>query len=396
MHPSPLFSPRRPWALLAAGLLFGAACFIAGRQSSTWRAAPPAGPARTSERAPGAARAARSQAALSGRSMAAGWDRTSWQALKSRPATEARNAGLAGLLEALAASDPSAALALAQAENNRLLRDQFLHAVLRGWARTAPDDAAHWALALPDPSLREAALQSVLAGAAAGSPDAAIRTGQALIAQNPGEAVGYGSHLIDALCAAGDFDAAAAVAGAGSDGQRPFWLGEAYSKWASQDPTAAAEAASAVGDPAARTLALHGVIGGWSEADPAGAVQFATQLPDGADKSGLISQALQRWTRVDIKAASEWINGHELGAAMDQGVSSVATQDYLRPEVAATWAESVADPQLRSQTLVTVLRNWATQDLPAAQRYFQSSGQLLPEDRQEVAGVISTLGGASP
>ncbi len=311
-------------------------------------------------------------------------------------AAPVRNAGLAALLAALAATDPNGALALAQAEPNRLLREQLTQAVLRGWAQTAPDDAAHCALLLSDPAEREAALKAVFAGAVAGSPDAALRTGQALIAQDPGEAVGYGGALIDALCDAGHFESAARLGEGGSDGQRQFWLGEAYSKWAAQQPDLAAQAASSLADPATRNLALHGVIGGWAEANPAAAVQFSTQLPEDSDKASLISQALQRWTRVDIKSASDWINQHELGPVMDQGVASVATQDYLKPTVAASWAESVVDPKLRSETLVAVLRNWATLDLPAAQRYYEASQQLLPEDRQEIAGVISTLSGQTP
>ena len=107
----------------------------------------------------------------------------------------------------------------------------------------------------------------------------------------------------------------------------------------------------------------------------------------------MLSQALQRWTKVDLKAASEWINHNELGAAMDEGVASVATQDYLKPDVAVSWAESVVDPKKRSETLVAVLRNWSTSDLAAMKQYFDSTTQLLPEDRQEIAGVIATLSG---
>jgi hypothetical protein len=78
---------------------------------------------------------------------------------------------------------------------------------------------------------------------------------------------------------------------------------------------------------------------------------------------------------------------------MDEGVAAVASMDSLKPDVAIGWAESVVDPKLRSETLVTVLRNWVTVDLATAENYFNTTHDLLPEDRQELAGVIATLKG---
>jgi hypothetical protein len=313
--------------------------------------------------------------------------------LLSRPATAVRNAALAALLQTLAASDPAQALALAQAEGNRVLRTQLLHAVLRGWATVAPLDAMKWVSTSVHPLEREMALNEIFSGAVAANPEQAVRTGKILMAQEPGEAANYGSHLIDALCDAGHFDIAAQLAASGDETQRPLWLGEAYSKWAMLQPEEAARAAAALEDPALRKAALHGAVGGWAEADPAALIQFVAQLPADEEKNSMLSQALRRWTKVDLKAASEWINHNELGAAADEGVASVASQDYLKPDVAVSWAESVVNPKLRSETLVTVLRNWATSDLPAVKRYLDATSQLLPEDRQEIVGVVATLSG---
>ena len=386
---------------IAGALVFGGICFLAGRFF------PPTPPPLASLQTPGDTlhpiATANASAIPPARETPGGfaldspaWNEKQWRDLVSQPATSSRNAALAKLLEVLAATNPAQALALAQAEGNRVFRDQLVLAVLHGWARLAPTDAAKWALAWPNPREREAALTAVFTGAVAANPEEAVRTAKSLIAQNPGEAVSYGGHLIDALCDAGHFDVAAKMAAGGDDNQRSFWLGSAYSKWATLQPEQAAQAAAALADPTMRNLALHGVVGGWVEADPASVIQFVTQLPPADDKSSMISQALHRWTRVDLKAASDWINHNEMGAAMDEGISSVATQDYIKPDVAVSWAESVINPTLRSQTLVAVLRNWATVDLPAMKHYFETSQQLLPDDRQEIAGVIATLGGQSP
>jgi hypothetical protein len=277
-----------------------------------------------------------------------------------------------------------------------MLRDIFVQAVLRGWAQSSPTDAAHYALKLPTPSACEAGLNSVFSGAVAANPQEALRTGQLLIQERPGEAVGIGGHLIDALCQTGDFRTATEFAAAGSDTTRPFWMGAAYSKWAAFQPDAAAQAAASIADPTLRSQALHGVVGGWSMADPASLVKYVTHLPPDADKSSMVSQALQRWARVSPAAAADWLNNNEGGPEMDHGIASVATMEALKPDVAVSWAESISNPKLRSETLVSVLRSWATVDLAATKSYFEKSKDLLPEDRSEIVGVITTLSGQSP
>lgn len=324
------------------------------------------------------------------------WSTDAWQRLRGEPATDRRNHQLAALVEALAEHAPEQALRLVEGETNLLLRENLLEAALRGWAHTAPLAAGRWAFNQPDPASREAAFTAVFSGAVAANSADAVAAGNELIAEHPEEAVGLGSHLIDALCHAGEFAAAARFAASGTPSLQGSWIGGAYANWAALQPEDAAQAAAAVPDAATRSLALHGVIGGWTRADPAAAVNFAVQLPDDADRSSLVSQALLRWTRVDLKAASDWINTHDLGPALDQGVAAVATRDYLKPDVAVSWAESVSDPKLRSATLVDVLRRWATTDLAGARQYFESTTYLAGNDRQEVAGVIATLSGQAP
>jgi hypothetical protein len=322
-----------------------------------------------------------------------GWDEKKWNDLISQPGSPARNAALAAMLEKLGATDPVRAMAFAQAEGNLRVREDLVQASLHGWARTSPTNAANWALALADSNERERALSTVFAGAVAADPDEAVRLGKLVIAQNPDEAAGYGSRLIDALCANGNFDKAAQMAVSGEDQTRSDWMGEAYSKWAEFQPEQAADAAAAITDPQEKIQALHGIVGGWAEADPEGLVQFVMQLPADADRSSLLSQSLERWAKENPAEASQWINDSQPGPEFDQGIAAVATMDSLKPDIAIGWAESVLDPKLRSETLVTVLRNWATSDLPAAKQYFDSTQDLLPEDRQEVADVIAAISG---
>jgi hypothetical protein len=397
-------SPRFRMALALVGaFLLGIFCFFAGRlsvqqtnahlrdqtENSTPRPPTISGALTNAIVNPATARTA-SAGVPPGSS---GWDEKLWQQISAEPGSPARAAALTAMLEKLAGADPERAMALARAEGNLKLRESLMQASLRGWARLSPTNAAAWALALPDANARETALSSVFAGLVTADPAQALSLGKMLIQQHPDEAISYGSRLVDALCDAGNFEAAAQMAAGGNKEQRSFWLSGAYSRWAEFQPEQAAAAAAAITDPELRNQALHGIVGGWAEADPVALVQFVTKLPPETDRSSILSQALQYWVKHDAEAASKWINSHEPGPEMDEGVAAVAIMESVKPDLAAGWADSIVNPNLRSETLVMVLRTWMTQDLSAARQYFDNTNDLLPDDRQQIAEALATLSG---
>jgi hypothetical protein len=402
---SPPSTPSRhskPVLVICAGIVFGAVCFFAGRLSfpsapsdSGSKAANGAGhlPASVSKSVDAAivASTVNTQTNLA----SSGWDESKWRELMSKPGTVARNAAMAKMLEKLAATDPKRAMALAQAEGNLKLRADLEQAALRGWASTAPADASKWALALTNPNDRGAAVSTVLASAVATDPDGAVRVAKLIMQQDPSGDGGYGSSLVDALCNAGSFETAAKFAADGDNGERPFWLGETYSKWAELQPEQAAAAAAAITDPDIRNQALHGIVGGWAQADPVTLTQFLSQLPPDGNRGLLIGQALQQWVHLDPVAAADWINNSDLGADLDRGIMAVANMDMfagdITPDVAVNWAESITDPALRSKALVNLLRDWVLVDLAAATSYFNATANLLPADRQKIGDVIANI-----
>jgi hypothetical protein len=318
------------------------------------------------------------------------WNNSHWDRLVAMPRTPAGVRAMTAMLESLATVDPERAMALAQAENNLKLKDGLIQASLRGWAKLSPTNAANYALSLADANAREAAIASVFTGCVAKNPDEAIRLGKNLFQQHPEEAVGYGSRLIDSLCIAGHFDAATQLARDGDPQQRSFWIAGAYSRWAEFQPEQAAAAAAAVSDPDLRKEALHGIVGGWAEADPLALVRFTENLPT-ENRGEILGQALQYWVRHDPETAAQWINNHDSGPEFDQGIATVATTEAVAPKVAIDWADSIVNPQLRSETLQLVLRNWLTSDFASAKKFFDGTSHLLPEQRQELAEVISGL-----
>jgi hypothetical protein len=396
----------KPVLVICTGIVFGAVCFFAGRLSvqlaasgSDSKAANEAGhlPANVSKSVDAAIFTSTVNAQTKPVSKASsGWDEQEWSKLRSKPGTVARNNALAEMLEKLAATDPKRAMELAQAEGNLKFRTDLEQAALRGWASTAPADASKWALALSNQSDRSMAISTVLNSAVAANPDEAVRVAKLIMQQEPGGDIGYGSSLVDALCNAGNFEAAAKFAASGEDNQRSFWLGEAYSKWAELQPEQAAAAAAAITDPDIRNQALHGIVGGWAQADPVALTQFLSQLPAGGDRRSMVGQALYNWVHLDPVAAASWINNSDLGPDLDEGVKAVANMDMfmgdITPDVAVNWAESIQDETVRSEALVNLLHDWALIDLPAAKRYFESTTNLQPDDRKQIGEVIAELG----
>ena len=387
--------------LILGAIASGTFCFLAGRftaprhsdQLTTDLSTESAAQSSASNNFPTAALASGSEVQPQTNRAAgpSGWDEKQWQKLLAQPGSPARTEALTALLERLAAADPDRAISLARAQANLKLREALMQAALHGWARTAPARAADWALALTDANERERALSTVFAGAVAASPDDAVQWAKGLFQRLPDDAGGYGASLIEALCANGSFETAARFASGGGAQIRAGWMANAYSRWAQFQPQTAANAAAAIQDPELRNEALHGIVGGWSEADPEALVQFVTRLPPDPERGSLLSQSLERWAKNDPESASAWINTAEVGPDMDEGVAAVATMPSLNPELAVGWAESVVDPKLRSETLVTVVRNWLVEDLPAAEHFFETTKNLLPDDRHELSEVFASF-----
>jgi hypothetical protein len=306
------------------------------------------------------------------------WGR--WSAGHRTPASERE---MAASLEELAARDPDRAMSLALNEGNVRLRQDLRSAVLRGWAAVSPDDAAVWARTLPDGD-RPLAMEAIFTGAAR-HPEEAVKLGTRLCAQEPALAGDYGQCLITGLTEAGAYETAAQFAIANNSETRGACLNAAFFQWATHQPDQALAAFGKIDDPAARMPAFQGMILGWATANPAAVAAYAERLPPSEDRAQAMSQALPQWVSRDPIAASEWmINHYDPSPDSDAGVAAVAMMPNLlnrRPEIAVAWAESIAEPVLRANTLRSVAQQWAQQDSEACRRFIDSTPNLLANDR---------------
>lgn len=296
------------------------------------------------------------------------------------------------MLEQLAVRDPAGALELALKEKHRGRRSAWLQAVLRGWASVAPFEASAYAVKLPSAE-REGAETAVMDGAVK-NPAAAIALTQQLVDSDPARARLPANQLLRVLGQRGEFEAAVDFAAHSPEAIRDEMVGTAYQYWALAQPERAFDGAVKLPAGELRKSALDAAVSGWAQGDPSGLAEFALNLSSRSDRTETLQTALREWVQLNPKAASEWIDRFDPKPELDAGAAAVALHpDVLarQPEIAASWAESITDPELRSKTLVSVLKEWATKDAAAALAHASSSTQLKPADRETLLSEIAAL-----
>jgi len=313
----------------------------------------------------------------------AGFSEERWQQLSSVRRTPVTEKEMAAYLEELAKSDSQRAMALAIAEKNDRLRQALQGAVLHGWASVSPDDAAAWALAQPDGE-KQAAMEVVLAGAAR-LPELALKLGLRLCQNEPALASDYGQFLVHGLTELGEYEAAARFAAENKIGNQGGLLNMAFTEWASREPERALAASNSISNPEARSAAFQGVIMGWIMANPAATAAFGATMAPGEDRTQVISQSLPQWASRDPLAASEWmLKTIQPGPDLDAGAAAVAAMPNLvsqRPEIAVSWAENIAEPLLRANTLRVIAQQWVERDAAGLRRFIETNPNLAPADR---------------
>jgi hypothetical protein len=314
-----------------------------------------------------------------------------WPRLLEKVRTPQSEREMAAIVRELAMRDPAAALELVRTEQNLLLREKLLAAALQGWGAIAPDEATAWSMSLP-PGERSSAVSAVLA-AVADQPDLAVRLTAHCCAQDPAHARNYGHDLVAVLAEAGAFSAAAGFALANPE-LREELLGPAYYEWAQHQPEQALTAVNTIADRAAREAAFRGLIQGWSAGNPAAAAGYALHLSSGDERTHLFAEALPQWIKRDPVAAGTWLEQMAPARECDDGRMTLATSvDLLtkQPAVAARWAATIVDSELRATTLLAVTKEWLSHDPAGARQFVRTDPKLSPGER---TALLTALDGS--
>jgi hypothetical protein len=143
--------------------------------------------------------------------------------------------------------------------------------------------------------------------------------------------------------------------------------------WAATDSSAAMNWAATLSNAGERDAILTDVCLQVAERDPAEAVRMRAQhIADEQPNPGLEVLA-QRWAEKDFSAALDWALSRATGGQRDQLIARLAfVQSQTSPLEAATLvAEKIPPGVAQTEAAMTVLHQWASRDLAAAEEWIE-------------------------
>ena len=278
-------------------------------------------------------------------------------------------AGIAAI-SGWASKDPEGAKAHLTTVDSEMVRGVLTQGIVSGMASTDPDRATDYVLELDqiqrdqvaDADTRDERRQWLDRGRAYAFDRQLDTIATAQIALGMTTATAWAENLPEGTIKASAFDRIA-------------------DRFASEDPAAAAEWVRSHADQDYAERAVREVAEELGREDPEQAVRWVADLPD-ANQSRAISQSMERWTREDPVAAGNFLQDMAPSESRDAAVKSYANElDGSDPQMAAEWAGSIADDQMRSETLNGVARSWIRRDPEGARAWLPGSG--LSGDQQE-------------
>ena len=117
-----------------------------------------------------------------------------------------------------------------------------------------------------------------------------------------------------------------------------------------------------------RNRVLAAVCFGLAQTDPADAVKLAEKLQLGGQGGGVMENLVQQWATADLPSALEWVNSQPQNQQRDEFTMRVAyILSQTDPSDAANLVvNQIAAGTVQDDAIITVLHQWANQDMVAA------------------------------
>ena len=300
------------------------------------------------------------------------------------------------LLKQLAATDPLAALDMANDLPSLRDAERARNDILQVWASNEPMAALAWAnteLADVPANLRNSQMEAIMRGFAETNPKGAFNYANALSEETSSDSRLKNrllSEVIETQIRGGGVAAAQATIALMVDGSAKESLQrELVSEWAKFDPVSAADYVDSFGSEAT-TRMKTALVEEWAENDPAAAAAWLGNLSTEDPAYGAASvQITREWTRYDLTASSEWLNSLPASPELDRAVATYAFRAAQEdPPAAMSWAESITSDRMRSRMMEQVAANWKNDDPEGFTTYLDNS-DLSDEARQELENAKS-------
>ena len=258
-----------------------------------------------------------------------------------------RNQGLAGIAEALAVTDPNAAVEFAESLSNATEQSAVWYRTIHLLASTRPEDAASLLDQLPKGLVKQSAVN--------------VLTDQ-WIEKDPRSALAWADSLGE------------------SQLQQQVYQSTVYSL-SKEDPAAAIDLAGKLHGLKTRRDAIREVTQQWFEDDALSAIAWLRSQPDHEFSDEIYRYALPRYANSDPEASAayfdELVDQHgltgNLKAAAGHIAYCLAEND---PNGAITWVESIGDRSTMNRAIEQVIYSMADEHLEEAMQLATTRSEL--------------------
>ena len=142
-----------------------------------------------------------------------------------------------------------------------------------------------------------------------------------------------------------------------------------------------------------RNQALVAVCLGLGQTDPAAAVQLAKSLHLDELPGAVLDRLVQQWAATDVLSALDWVDRQPVGGQRDGATTRIAlVLSQTDPAGAATLVmNQIPSGPAQSEAILTVLNQWAHQDLLAATTWVNGfpAGPLQERAITELEGIVN-------
>lgn len=251
--------------------------------------------------------------------------------------------------------------------------------IAREWARQDLDGAMTWAKTLGTNS--STAMNSIISQIASSDPQKAI----GLLAQVEADKRGNAYETIArSLGGKNMLDAETWIKTLPADQQNDA-MAAAILGMADINPAEALKKAQSLESGDERTDALSSSFRNLAASKPQDAIAAFNTLQTDEDKSEMVQPIMQMMAMKDDASAQKWISELPAGELQDEAkMTYVRSNHSSNPQQVLSYAESIADENMRRRALGDSVRQWMQTDPEAAKAYVQSSSAFDEQAKQRL------------
>ncbi len=128
------------------------------------------------------------------------------------------------------------------------------------------------------------------------------------------------------------------------------------------------------------------VVREWARRNPKAAAAFVEKVPvDHPEHGRMVADVVQQYTNFEYDAPADWLNQFPPSPQIDRAAAIYANRTMERDAAGAmTWAASITNPEVRSQAVLSVAREWKNQNVQALESFLYEDQTLSMEQKHQL------------